>query len=295
MTVIQSSWADEIEEGDSTTLPLPSETIQGNKKITTEYSTNDDGKKMKIVRTFEIITKRVPKAVASRKLLPKFGMSRNDRPGPDPATTIIAEEIFMNFVHNKEEHEKDQESSALDKLKESNKGVVKCRICKEDHWTTQCPYKDKIGLLKDLPGTEEDKASPTGAAPAGGAIGAAGAGAATAAAAGGPKAYVPPGRRDGARAGESMNDRRKTEDTAAIRVSNLSESTQEADLQELFKPFGHIARIYLSKDKVTGECRGFAFVHYYKKDDATKAIATLNGFGYDHLILNVEWAKPSGS
>jgi len=295
MTVIQSSWADEIEEGDSTTLPLPSEIIQGNKKITTEWSTNDDGKKTKIVRTFEIIKKQVPKAVASRKLLPKFGMSRNDRPGPDPATTIIAEEIFMNFVHNKEEHEKDQEASALDKLKESNKGVVKCRICKEDHWTTQCPYKDKIGLLKDLPGTEEDKASPTGAAPAGGAIGAAGAGAATAAAAGGPKAYVPPGRRDGARAGESMNDRRKTEDTAAIRVSNLSESTQEADLQELFKPFGHIARIYLSKDKVTGECRGFAFVHYYKKDDATKAIATLNGFGYDHLILNVEWAKPSGS
>ena len=85
------------------------------------------------------------------------------------------------------------------------------------------------------------------------------------------------------------------EDTAAIRVSNLSESTQEADLQELFKPFGHIARIYLSKDKITGQCKGFAFVHYYKKDDAQKAISTLNGFGYDHLILNVEWAKPSGS
>jgi len=290
MTVVQSSWADEIEEGDSTTLPLPSEVLQGNKKITTEYSTNDDGKKMKIVRTFEIIKKQVPKAVASRKALPKFGMSRNDRPGPDPATTIIAEEIFMNFVHNKEEHEKDQESSALDKLKESNKGVVKCRICKEDHWTTQCPYKDKIGLLKDLdlPGTEGENKD--GAAPAGGAPGASGA---AIAAAGGPKAYVAPGRREGGRAGESMNDRRKTEDTAAIRVSNLSESTQEADLQELFKPFGHIARIYLSKDKITGECRGFAFVHYYKKDDATKAIATLNGFGYDHLILNVEWAKPS--
>ena len=108
MTVIQSSWADEIEEGDSGTLPMASEIIQGNKKIMTEYSTNDDGKKIKIVRTFEIIKKQVPKAVASRKLLPKFGMSRNDRPGPDPATTIIAEEIFMNFVHNKEEHERDR-------------------------------------------------------------------------------------------------------------------------------------------------------------------------------------------
>jgi len=298
MTVVQSSWADEIEEGDSTTLPagtlpMPSESIQGNKKITTEYSINDDGKKTKIVRTFEIIKKQVPRAVAQRKALPKFGMSRNDRPGPDPATTIIAEEIFMNFVHNKEEHEKDDDKSALDRLKETNKGVVKCRICKEDHWTTQCPYKDKIGLLKDLPGEGDDKASPTGTAPAGGAIGAAGA-AAAGAAAGAPKgAYVAPGRREGGRVGESMNDRRRTEDTAAIRVSNLSESTQEADLQELFKPFGHIARIYLSKDKMTGECRGFAFVHYYKKDDAQKAIATLNGFGYDHLILNVEWAKPS--
>jgi len=300
MTVVQSSWADEIEEGDSTTpltagtLPMPSETIQGNKKITTEYSINDDGKKTKIVRTFEIIKKQVPKAVAQRKALPKFGMSRNDREGPDPATTIIAEEIYMNFVHNKEEHEKDDDKSALDRLKETNKGVVKCRICKEDHSTTQCPYKDKIGLLKDLPGEGDDKASPTGTTPAGGAIGAAGAATAAGAAAGAIKgAYVAPGRREGGRVGESMNDRRRTEDTAAIRVSNLSESTQEDDLQELFKPFGHIARIYLSKDKFTGECRGFAFVHYYKKDDAQKAIATLNGFGYDHLILSVEWAKPS--
>lgn len=206
---VQSSWADEIEEGDSTTLPLPTEKIQGNKKITTEYSIDDDGKKVKIVRTFEIIKKQVPKSVAQRKSLPKFGMSRNDRPGPDPATTIVAEEIFMNFIHNKEEHEKDgDEKSALERLGESNKGVVRCRICKEDHWTTNCPYKDKIGLLKELPG-EEDKASPTtGAAPSG--IGSMGSSGPASAAAGGPKAYVPPGRRDGARGGESMNDRRRS-------------------------------------------------------------------------------------
>ena len=85
------------------------------------------------------------------------------------------------------------------------------------------------------------------------------------------------------------------EDTAAIRVSNLSENTQEGDLQELFKPFGHIARIFLAKDKITGQCKGFAFINYVRKDDAAKAIATLDGYGYDHLILNVEWAKPSGT
>ena len=67
-TAVQSSWADEIEEGDSNTLPPASERISGNKKITTEYSINDDGKKIRIVRTFEIQTKRVPKTVAQRKV-----------------------------------------------------------------------------------------------------------------------------------------------------------------------------------------------------------------------------------
>jgi len=295
-TAVQSSWADEIEEGDANTLPLPTEKVQGNKKIITEYAINEDGKKVKIVRTFERIKKQVPKSVAQRKALPKFGMSRNDRPGPDPATTIVAEEIFMNFVHNKDEHEKDDDKSALDRLMETNKGVVRCRICKEDHWTTMCPYKDKIGLLDLKPGGvgEEDKTAAPAAAGGTPAAGNTGVSAASTTASG-PGKYVPPGRRDGARMGESMSDRKRNEDTAAIRVSNLSESTQEADLQELFKPFGHIARIYLSKDKQTGQCKGFAFVHYYKKDDASKAIATLNGYGYDYLILNVEWAKPSGS
>ena len=106
--------------------------------------------------------------------------------------------------------------------------------------------------------------------------------------------YVPPSRRGGSeRFDESMlNRKHRHTDTVALRVSNLSENTQEGDLQDLFKPFGRIARTYLAKDKVTGECKGFAFINYYKKDDAKKAITALNGFGYDHLILNVEWAKP---
>ena len=61
-----------------------------------------------------------------------------------------------------------------------------------------------------ISGEGDDKASPTGTAPAGGAIGAAGA-AAAGAAAGAPKgAYVAPGRREGGRVGESMNDRRRS-------------------------------------------------------------------------------------
>ena len=42
----------------------------------------------------------------------------------------------------------------------------------------------------------------------------------------------------------------------------------------------------------TGQCKGFAYVHFKFRADAAKAIQTLNGYGYDHLILNVEWSKP---
>lgn len=42
----------------------------------------------------------------------------------------------------------------------------------------------------------------------------------------------------------------------------------------------------------TGHCKGFAYVHFKFRADAAKAIQKLNGHGYDHLILNVEWSKP---
>jgi len=293
-----SSWADEIDDADIS-LPRQSEKWVGNTKITTEYTTDENDKKIKIIRTYKIEKKLVSKNIALRKKLDKFGKSRDHGPGPNTATTVVsAEEIQMNFIAGKEENEKEQgEKSALDKWKEESGktggGVVKCRICKEDHWTTNCPYKDTLGPLRETlsgatgEGKEEEKAGENKPAGAGGAApGGGGAGG----------KYVPPNIRDGARVGQSMPDgRKRTEDTAAIRVSNLSENVVEGDLQDLFKHFGTIARIYLAKDKQTNQCKGFAFINYYKKEDAAKAIDAINGYGYDHLILNVEWAKPPSS
>ena len=49
------------------------------------------------------------------------------------------------------------------------------------------------------------------------------------------------------------------DESATIRVTNLSEDTRESDLQELFRPFGTISRIYLAKDKITGQSKAGSF------------------------------------
>ena len=86
---------------------------------------------------------------------------------------------------------------------------------------------------------------------------------------------------------------RGRDETETVCVTNLSENTREQDLQDLFRPFGDISRIFLAKDKNTGQSKGFAFITFKTREDAPKAIQVLNGYGYDHLILSVDWAKPS--
>lgn len=129
----------------------------------------------------------------------------------------------------------------------------------------------------------------------------AGGGVASAGAAVGGK-YIPPSQRAAMAAGggsaaaagmraAALPERR--DDLNTIRVTNISENTTEADLQDLFKPFGRISRVYLAKDKETLQSRGFAFVSFVNKDDAAQAMEKLQGYGYDHLILKLEWARPN--
>ncbi|KAI5091534.1 eukaryotic translation initiation factor 3 subunit G, partial [Silurus meridionalis] len=267
------------------TLPSPKETVKGNIKTVTEYKIDDDGKKVKIVRTFKIETRKASKAVARRKNWKKFGNSEFDQPGPNVATTTVSDDVFMTFISSKEDlNSQDQDEDPMNKLK--GQKIVSCRICKGDHWTTRCPYKDTLGPMQKelaeqlgLSTGEKEKTSggePEPAQPVQSKTG----------------KYVPPSLRDGAtRRGESMQPNRRADDNATIRVTNLSEDTRETDLQELFRPFGSISRIYLAKDKNTGQSKGFAFISFHRREDAARAIAGVSGFGYDHLILNVEWAK----
>ncbi|CAN0094772.1 unnamed protein product [Sphacelaria rigidula] len=112
---------------------------------------------------------------------------------------------------------------------------------------------------------------------------------------GGAGKYVPPSRKFGTRgeSGPEVGGQNMGEDHTKIRVTNISEDTTEGDLRELFSSFGRINRVYLAKDPETMQSRGFAFVSFFQKSDAESAMQALQGYGYDHLILKLEWAKPS--
>ena len=104
------------------------------------------------------------------------------------------------------------EKSALEIIKDTGRGVVKCRICKEDHWTTNCPYKDTLGPLRDSLAGTTDQAEGDATDGADGKAKEAGAGAPAAPGAGGAGGkYVPPNIRAGGR-GESMPDRKRSKD-----------------------------------------------------------------------------------
>ena len=79
----------------------------------------------------------------------------------------------------------------------------------------------------------------------------------------------------------------------SLRVTNLSDDTTEQDLQELFRPFGRIAKISVPCVPGGFANKGFGFVDFCDRTDAQRAVDKLHRHGYRHLILHVEWAKPS--
>ncbi len=75
-------------------------------------------------------------------------------------------------------------------------------------------------------------------------------------------------------------------------VGNLSYSTTEEDLQNLFAQAGTIVSVTLIKDRDTGRSKGFAFVEMESQSDVEKAIQMFNGYSMDDRELRVSIARP---
>lgn len=77
-----------------------------------------------------------------------------------------------------------------------------------------------------------------------------------------------------------------------IYVGNLGPDVTEADLAELFKPFGQVASVQLMRELFTGKLRGFGFVEMPGKNHSLAAIAALNGRELAGRPLKVNEARP---
>jgi len=82
-----------------------------------------------------------------------------------------------------------------------------------------------------------------------------------------------------------------THGMVSLKVDGISSRTVVEDLRDLFGKFGQIGDIYIPREKVSGEHRGFAFVRFYDKDSAEDAIDSMDGRRYEGRELGVTLAR----
>jgi len=77
-----------------------------------------------------------------------------------------------------------------------------------------------------------------------------------------------------------------------IFVGNLGPQVTEAELAELFKRFGEVKTVQVSRALFTGTPKGFAFVEMPGKRHSLAAIAGLDGKDFAGRPLKVSEARP---
>lgn len=77
-----------------------------------------------------------------------------------------------------------------------------------------------------------------------------------------------------------------------IFVGSLSSKTSEEELRREFERFGEVSSAKIILDRETLKSRGFAFVEMPNKDQASAAIAGLNGKELAGQTLKVNEARP---
>ena len=76
-----------------------------------------------------------------------------------------------------------------------------------------------------------------------------------------------------------------------ILVRNLERSVTEAELTDLFKPFGKVQSATVVLDAATGKSKGFGFVEMPNGRDAVKAIKALNTLKVKGMGIRVKAAE----
>jgi len=270
MTTPSKAWADEefeeiTEETDYETTP-----DESGIKLSYQFKTNGDGRRVKITK--KILVQKTEKKVHRRVVERKKGWKKFGKvagvEGIEPGASYRGDDVCLVLgEHEKMERERqEQEKKDKKELEELYNSLI---VEGKRPVTMGGPTAPWRPLTRVAP-----TSTPT--------VGRGG---------GTPSAdvYVPPHKNRPFGSPEATDE----ETTTTLRVTNLSDETTENDLLEMFRDYGVVTRVYLVKDKETNVSRGFAFVTFANRRDAQAAMDKLNGYGWNHLILSIEWAKPS--
>ncbi|KAA0197331.1 Eukaryotic translation initiation factor 3 subunit G [Fasciolopsis buskii] len=259
-------------------------------KIVTQYYGDENGNLIREIKESKIEKRLVASQIAERKKWQKYGDAKNDPPGGNSANTYPGDVVTMQLVQTRQP-EQDQERQDLEEVRaKARVQSAMCRYCKGSHFSHKCPNKSDMeamqALREKLKGQTDavDEGAEKPAEP----VVSTG-------------RYLPPQLRGaagvssilGGSAGGSGEKRQM--DGHTIRVTNLPSETTADDLKRIFSPFGRVTRMFPAKDKHTQQNRGFAFISYEKLEEAAAAIYGVNGLRHNHVVLKVDWAKPSAN
>jgi translation initiation factor 3 subunit G len=217
--------------------------------------------KMKLIR------ETVAADVAARQHWAKYGDSANDPPGPNLATTVVGEAVYLRLSTTRD-HEQDPAEARQSNPAAASKGVA-CKYCQGAHFSMHCPLR--ASLAEAFEQKEKERIAAVAKSSSAEST-----------------RYVPPSMRNGGLTPEEIAAR---PDSYPVRLNNLSDITTEFDLRQLCEPFGTVTRIYVAKEERTGKCRGFGFVNFTEESMAARCVAKINGYTYGNMILKAELAE----
>eukprot|EP00013_Stygamoeba_regulata_P022327 CAMPEP_0177648812 /NCGR_PEP_ID=MMETSP0447-20121125/11029_1 /TAXON_ID=0 /ORGANISM="Stygamoeba regulata, Strain BSH-02190019" /LENGTH=285 /DNA_ID=CAMNT_0019151481 /DNA_START=75 /DNA_END=932 /DNA_ORIENTATION=- len=272
-------WGDAADAEEETLDTTPYETDwdeNGIKQVVT-FEKRLDGTIAKTIKTVRAVkkVKRVNKNVERRRTLKRFGECSGKPTGPEPGVSMIAQptKVILPFKSEKSSTDSDITSIALKLLharlnpdQPSDPSLED--ISMEDRLKAAALLRrnNNFGLLKKDRPSEDEQSGPDG-----------------------PSKYVPPSQRRGQSGGSATM---AMDEAPTIRVTNISDEVTENELRDIFSRCGALKRVYLAKDPVTLQAKGYAFISYHYAQDAKRAMEELAGFGLHHLILNLDWARP---
>lgn len=78
----------------------------------------------------------------------------------------------------------------------------------------------------------------------------------------------------------------------ALHVGNLSQSTTEQELLDLFSQVGDVTSLKIMKNRASGKSEGYGFLTMGSQTEADKAVSRFNAYAFADHTLKVKLTSP---